>query len=377
MCQIFIFGTLLDDDLLSVVLGHKIGLQHAQNAELLGYKRHAVKDQAFPILQPNAKGAVIGTVLSDLSPTDIKRLEYYEAAFGYELFSAQCRRDGVVDDVQVFLSETADWQPQGTWSLKDWLKVDRGVSALAAEEVMSYYPDLPAAEIGKHFAGIRIRAQSRLYAQKTHAGDLHSERGASDVITNKLKRPYLGFFALEERDLTFRKFNGKHSAPVRRATFLLADAVTVLPYDAKRDLVMLIEQFRAGPMGRGDINPWCLEPIAGRVDIGETYSETARREAREEANIDLVELEQISRYYSSPGAVSEFLVSYIGITDLDPAMEGIHGVESETEDIRSLIISFDQLMNAVDTGEIDTGPLLVSALWLHRHRARLRDVYGQ
>ncbi len=81
--------------------------------------------------------------------------------------------------------------------------------------------------------------------------------------------PMPHFFAVEEYDLSYRRFDGSFSKPVNRAAFVSGDAVTVLPYDPLRDRVLLIEQFRIGPMARGDAQPWLLEAIAGRVDPGE------------------------------------------------------------------------------------------------------------
>ncbi|MEY5032678.1 MAG: hypothetical protein RL354_1709 [Planctomycetota bacterium] len=102
---------------------------------------------------------------------------------------------------------------------------------------------------------------------------------AGDVAVLTRTEPYAGFFAVEEQDLRFRRFDGTLSDPVNRATFVAGDAVTVLPYDPVRDRVLLVEQFRVGPHLRGDANPWQLEAIAGRIDPGETVEATAIREA--------------------------------------------------------------------------------------------------
>ena len=152
--------------------------------------------------------------------------------------------------------------------------------------------------------------------------------------------------------------------------------MTVLPYDPKTDLVMLVEQFRAGPHARGDQNPWCLEPIAGRMDVGETHAQTAYREALEEAELAINALEPVASYYTSPGAFTEYMVSFIGITDLAIDIAGIHGVAIEHEDIRSIVIPFKDLMAAVQSGEADNGPLLISAFWLQANRDRLRADYA-
>lgn len=110
----------------------------------------------------------------------------------------------------------------------------------------------------------------RLRAQLGVASTLRRRAGPEDVQVQTRTEPYAGFFAVEVQDLRFRRFDGTVSAPVNRAGFVSGDAVTVMPYDPVRDRVLLIEQFRFGPHLRGDVNPWQLEVIAGRIDAGET-----------------------------------------------------------------------------------------------------------
>jgi hypothetical protein len=62
-------------------------------------------------------------------------------------------------------------------------------------------------------------------------------------------------------------------------------AVAVLLYDPERDKVVLVEQFRVAAL-YGGRSPWQVEAVAGLVDSAETPAEVARREAREEANLD-------------------------------------------------------------------------------------------
>jgi nudix-type nucleoside diphosphatase (YffH/AdpP family) len=157
-----------------------------------------------------------------------------------------------------------------------------------------------------------------------------------------------------------------------RGVFVMADAVTVLPYDPVRDVVMLIEQFRVGIYRRGDPHPWSLEVIAGRVDGGETVEQAALREAREEAGLDLKTLYKVSSYYPSPGAATEYLTSYIATADLPDSLAGLGGLASENEDIRTMIVPFDTLMAAVTSGEAENAPLIISALGLARMRDGMR-----
>jgi nudix-type nucleoside diphosphatase (YffH/AdpP family) len=157
-----------------------------------------------------------------------------------------------------------------------------------------------------------------------------------------------------------------------REVLVMGDAVTVLPYDPVRDRVLLIEQFRMGPFGRGDPLPWQLEAIAGRIDPGETPEDAARREAVEEAGLALGRLEKVAEYYPTPGAVTEYLYSYVALCDLPDGVAGIYGAADEGEDIRGHLLSFDRLVEVMAAGEIGNAPLLLTVLWLQRERARLR-----
>ena len=149
--------------------------------------------------------------------------------------------------------------------------------------------------------------------------------------------------------------------------------MTVLPYDPVRDRVLLVEQFRAGPYARGDANPWQLEAIAGRIDPGEGPEEAARREAVEEAGLQLGALLPVAAYYPTPGAKTEYLYSYVALCDLPDGSAGVFGVASEAEDIRGHLLAFDALMALVASGEASNAPLILTALWLQRERARLRS----
>lgn len=191
------------------------------------------------------------------------------------------------------------------------------------------------------------------------------------MIRQHLSHPYNAYFAVEEHDLNYRRFDGSMGPLLNRAVFISGDASIVLPYDPVRDRVMVIEQFRAGPYARGDANPWLLEAIAGRIDGGETPEEAARREAVEETGLHLKKLLPGPRYYPSPAAKAEYLYSFIGIADLSDDKAGKGGLASESEDIRSHIITFDRLMELVSSGEVDNAPLLVLAYFLQALRPGL------
>ncbi|MFV0292427.1 MAG: NUDIX domain-containing protein [Paracoccus sp. (in: a-proteobacteria)] len=192
-------------------------------------------------------------------------------------------------------------------------------------------------------------------------------------ITARHER-YGRYFSLEEITLRHRRFDGGWSAALDREVFISADAALLLPYDPMRDCVLLISQFRVGPLARGDKQCWMLEPIAGRIDAGETAADAARREAVEEAGLTVGGLYALPGHYPTPGANSEFFYPFVAVTDLSrhESRQGF-GLEDEGEDISTHIISRKELVSLVMEGQLQCGPLNFMALWLDRNADQIRS----
>lgn len=187
---------------------------------------------------------------------------------------------------------------------------------------------------------------------------------------------YKGFFTFERRHYRYRRFDGGWSDTVDREVHVRPDAVGVLLYDPKRDVVVLVEQIRAGIVarlahGQSAHSPWLLEPVAGLIDRDETPEEVARREAEEEANCKVTELIPLYRYYTSPGASCEQFYLFCALVDSAP-LGGIHGLEEENEDIRVRTFSFTDISEMMKNGRIDNAMALISLQWLAAERSSLR-----
>ena len=375
MKPLFLYGTLRHAPLLAVVSGKdKVPVTPAT---LEGYATlHALDPdgavQNFPLITPRP-GAQAEGVLINPGAEARARLDSYEHAFGYDTGPVTIQTSQGPVEAEVYLPQAGLWQGGQPWSLADWAAAHGPLIVETAAEVMALLPHTPPDAVMTRYRMLQMRVTSRARARAdTAPATLRRTPQPGDVVVDDQVAPYARYFGVEEADLRFRRFNGAMSARVKRAAFVMADAVTVLPYDPLRDCVMVVEQFRYGPMARGDLNPWSLEPIAGRIDPGETPEQALRRETREEAGLELRSLLPVGGYYPSPGAVSEYLYSYIALARLTADEEGVSGLESEAEDIRAHVIAFDRLMALVDSGEVQNAPLLLSAHWLARHRDGLR-----
>ena len=360
----FFYGTLCHPALLTLVLGRAVQMEPAA---LSGFKVAWAKGRVFPVITPGA-GQADGVLVRNLSAEDWARLDFYEAGFAFTPQDLSLT-DGTV--ARVYIPDPGSWQPGKAWVLADW-QAEFGADVTAtAGDVMALYGSHSAASVVARYPVMLVRGASRVRAAGASPADERRPPAAVRVVDRR--QPYANFFAVEEYDLSFARFDGSMSPVVNRAAFVSGDAVTVLPYDPVRDRVLLVEQFRTGPFARGDHTPWQLEAIAGRIDPGETPEDCARREAVEEAGLTLGALLPVAGFYPSPGAKSEFIYSYVALCDLPDGSAGVFGVADEAEDICGHLISFDRLMELVSSGEASNAPVLLSALWLQRERGRLRS----
>ncbi len=182
---------------------------------------------------------------------------------------------------------------------------------------------------------------------------------------------YDGHFKILRCRLRHRLFAGGMSRELAREVFERGHAVAVLPFDPARNQVVLIEQFRIGAFGVVE-DPWLLEPVAGVIERGESAPEVARREAAEEADLELLDLVPACTYLASPGGSTETCQVFIGRVDASGA-GGIHGLVDEGEDIKVRVLDLDVALAALDGGRIHAATTVIALQWLALHRAELTE----
>ena len=195
--------------------------------------------------------------------------------------------------------------------------------------------------------------------------------GAQDVRVLSREAAFRGHFAVARLTLQHRCFGGGWSEPLTREVFERGDAVGVLPYDPVADSLVLVEQFRPGAL-RGDDSPWMLELVAGVVDEGESDHEVVHREAMEEAGCTLAELVPIATFFPSSGACSEQVRLFCGRVT-DAGIGGVHGLDSEGEDILVHAMPREEALALLAEDRIPNGHTLIALQWLRIHCDRLRQ----
>lgn len=197
---------------------------------------------------------------------------------------------------------------------------------------------------------------------------------AQDVEIIDKSTVFQGFFRVERCQLRHKLYGGGWSNTMVREIFERGHAVAVLPYNPQTDELVLIEQFRAGAMIENR-SPWLLEIIAGMIDKNQSAEQTARREALEEAGLELGELWPMLSYFSSPGGSTERVQLYLGRLTR-AVLPGIYGLAAEHEDIKVQLLSRTDAMQLLAEGKIDNAASVIALQWLSLHLTEVQRAWS-
>jgi ADP-ribose pyrophosphatase len=135
-----------------------------------------------------------------------------------------------------------------------------------------------------------------------------------------------------------------------------AECVGVLPF-IDDDHVVMVRQYR---YVFGEDHRW--EMPTGGVKAGESLTEAARRELREEVGYDAAELQHISTYFTSKSIMRETGHLFIG-----GGLIQVEAVPDETEFLEVAVFPFKEILRMVLESEIRDSMTVITVL----HAARL------
>jgi ADP-ribose pyrophosphatase len=154
---------------------------------------------------------------------------------------------------------------------------------------------------------------------------------------------------------------------ITREVMERGDSVAILGYDAKRDDVVLCNEFRPGVKVAGEY-PYRDNLVAGVIGDAETAIQAAVREMQEEAGLELRQPIVIHQgAFVSSGGTSERIVLVFGLVDTSNA-GGVHGNSEEQEDILTVVLPAEVFIARVRTGEINDLKTLVAGYWFAERR---------
>lgn len=134
----FFFGTLMDDEVLGVVLGRAPQTLRAEPARLDGYRRLRVSGEAYPTLRPAAGAVCDGRLVWDLTAREVARVAFYEGE-DYRLRELPVSRsDGTVQRALVFAGDQG-LATEGEWDPARWRVAGKPGLLVAARAFMTHF----------------------------------------------------------------------------------------------------------------------------------------------------------------------------------------------------------------------------------------------
>ena len=118
--RFFFYGTLLDRDVMALVIGRRLPAAAFAPAILPGHVRRRVKGASYPIAVRDTHGEIHGMVVGGLSVRDVARLSAYEGP-RYRIASLKVKVAGTLATVSVFEPVEERFHPtSGEWDLALW-----------------------------------------------------------------------------------------------------------------------------------------------------------------------------------------------------------------------------------------------------------------
>ena len=157
-----------------------------------------------------------------------------------------------------------------------------------------------------------------------------------------------GRFDLTRTDIEVTEDDGS-TRTLKHDVYRHGKAAAVLLYDAKRRVVTLVKQFRAGAyLSDGALAT--IEVCAGMLD-GDEPAACAIREALEETGVVIREPRHAFDAYMSPGGMTEKIACFVApYGEVDRAGKG--GGVDEDEHIEVIELPFAEALAMIETGEI-------------------------
>ncbi len=124
--RFFFFGTLLDEEVLTLVVGRKVPAADKRPASLPGFRRVRARGVTYPIIVSRENSSVAGLLVSGLADAEAKRLIEYEGA-NYDLVTLSVTAGSRRHQARVFVpvGQGGLTPLDEDWTFEEWTRLHR------------------------------------------------------------------------------------------------------------------------------------------------------------------------------------------------------------------------------------------------------------
>ena len=167
---LFVFGTLLDPDLVSVVIGADISEFRLEPARVHGHRAVRAAHAAYPILVEHPEAVTHGLLIHGLSEDHVERIAFYET-HEYELGAIHVHAEEIPTRARAFFSVDAVIPSEDAWVLAEWQRRHKKLALVEAELALGHFGTLDLAEISARWPEITVQARALLEAEFAEAAE--------------------------------------------------------------------------------------------------------------------------------------------------------------------------------------------------------------
>ena len=138
MLPLFVYGTMRDPEVLSLVLGRPEGAVEREGAWLQGARLARVSDETYPMLVSDPGASVEGELLVGLSGADRARIRFFEGD-EYAVDEARIRTHSAATVAAELFVLTGTANAAEPWSLETWQRDHRAGFLPMARDFMALY----------------------------------------------------------------------------------------------------------------------------------------------------------------------------------------------------------------------------------------------
>lgn len=154
---------------------------------------------------------------------------------------------------------------------------------------------------------------------------------------------------------------------ISRESYDRGNGTGILLYNLEKGTVVLTRQFRM-PIHQNDTTEsMSIEVCAGAIDKDEIPEASIIREVEEEVGYKIKSARQVLQAYTSPGALTEKMYLYIAEYTEDMKVNEGGGLEHEHEEIEVLELPFSQVVQMMESGEIQDAKTIMLIQYTQIH----------
>lgn len=175
MSHLFFFGTLMDFDVVEIVLGRRFTEDEFISGTLRGYARRKALNEGYPVLVPELDGEVDVVVIGNITEVEKARLAFFESnEYEYRPFNIETG-SGIVS-AEGFASLDHFDASEEHWHLSLWQATEKPQFLVTAKVLMDYFGKLPVEEVDAMWESIKDEGR-RIFQEAGHEHLLRRRTG--------------------------------------------------------------------------------------------------------------------------------------------------------------------------------------------------------